>query len=84
MMIEGIENMRRLVYAFYDPNVSFKTVVDKYPDMNGALTDCLSGDVNRDYTHLHQILSEYTALPAPLPYGMPKISASNLGTALAA
>ena len=84
MMIEGIENMRRLVYAFYDPNVSFKTVVDKYPDMNGALTDCLSGDVNRDYTHLHQILSEYTALPAPLPYGMPKISVANPDTALAA
>ncbi len=84
MMIEGIENMRRLVYAFYDPNVSFKTVVDRYPDMNGALTDCLSGDVNRDYTRLHQVLSEYTALPAPLPYGMPKTSVSNPGTALAA
>lgn len=84
MMVEGIENMRRLVYAFYDPNVSFKTVVDKYPEMNGALTDCLSGDVNRDYSHLHQVLSEYTALPEPLPFGMPKESGPVLSTALAA
>lgn len=71
MMMEGIENMRRLVYAFYDPNVSFKTVVDRFPEMNGALTDCLSGDVNRDYHPLHSVLSEYTPLPDRLPYGMP-------------
>ena len=84
MMIEGIENMRRLVYAFYDPNVSFKAVVDKYPDMNGALTDCLSGDVNRDYTRLHSILSEYTSMPERLPYGMPLAGASAPPVAMAA
>ncbi len=84
MMIEGIENMRRLVYAFYDPNVSFKAVVDKYPDMNGALTDCLSGDVNRDYTLLHSILSEYTLMPERLPYGIPLAGAPAPAEALAA
>lgn len=71
LMVEGIENMRRLVYAFYDPNVSFKTMVEKYPHLNGPLTDCLSGDVNRDYRELHEALSEYTTVPDGLPYGFP-------------
>jgi hypothetical protein len=28
-MREGIENMRKLVYAFYDPDFSFKKVIDE-------------------------------------------------------
>src|SRR5690606_13889759 len=47
---EGIENMRKLVYAFYHENFSFRTLTDKYPDLAGDITDCLSGDVNKDYT----------------------------------
>jgi hypothetical protein len=46
---QGIENMRKLVYAFYDPNFSFRTLTDKYPDLAGDITDCLSGDVNKDF-----------------------------------
>jgi flavin-dependent dehydrogenase len=71
VMSEGIENMRKLVYAFYDPNVSFRTLVDKYPDMHGPLTDCLSGDVNKDYSALQRAFSDWTTMPADLPYGMP-------------
>ena len=28
---QGVENMRKLVYAFYDPEFSFGKVIKKYP-----------------------------------------------------
>ena len=68
---EGIENMRRLVYAFYDPNFSFRALTDKYPELAGEVTDCLSGDVNKDYTRLFQAIGDFAEIPPPLPYGMP-------------
>ena len=49
---QGIENMRKLIYAFYDPNFSFRQLTDKYPDLAGDVTDCLSGDINKDFTRL--------------------------------
>ncbi|MEY2408600.1 MAG: hypothetical protein QOF48_1270, partial [Verrucomicrobiota bacterium] len=36
---QGIENMRKLVYAFYEPNFSFKQVIDRHPEMAGEITD---------------------------------------------
>ena len=70
-MYDSVENMRKMVYAFYDKNVSFRTITDKYPDVAGDLTDCLSGDVNKDFSRMFQAFSEFTTLPEPLPYGMP-------------
>lgn len=67
----GIENMRRLVYAFYDPNFSFRELTDRHPDLAGEVTDCLSGDVNKDYTRLFNAISEFAEVPPPLPYGQP-------------
>jgi flavin-dependent dehydrogenase len=68
---EGIENMRKLVYAFYDPNFSFKQVIDKYPEMAGAITDCLSGDLNKDFSDLWAAISEFVPLPENLACGDP-------------
>lgn len=68
---EGIENMRKLVYAFYDPNFSFRALTDKYPDLAGEVTDCLSGDVNKDFTRLFTAIEEFATVPGPLPLGMP-------------
>ncbi len=68
---EGIENMRKLVYAFYEPNFSFKDVVMKYPEAGDAITDCLSGDLNKDYTQLWDRIREFVPLPDDLPYGVP-------------
>jgi hypothetical protein len=68
---QGIENMRKLVYAFYDPNFSFRELTDKYPDLAGDVTDCLSGDVNKDFTRLFAAVAEFAEVPAPLPYGSP-------------
>jgi hypothetical protein len=68
---EGIENMRKLVYAFYDQNFSFKTLIDKYPDLAADITDCLSGDVNKDYSRLWNAVREFASVPDCLPLGLP-------------
>ncbi len=67
----GVENMRKLVYAFYDPDFSFKDVVTRHPDAAGEITDCLSGDVNKDYSRLWERIREFCPLPGELPYGAP-------------
>jgi flavin-dependent dehydrogenase len=71
---EGIENMRKLVYAFYDKNFSFARITRKYPELAGQVTDCLSGDVNKDYTDLFNAISEFASLPDDLPVGGPLVS----------
>ncbi len=76
LMREGVENMRKLVYAFYDPNFSFKKVIDKYPDLAGDITDCLSGDVNKDFSKLWKAIEEFCPVPADLPYGIPLCKAA--------
>ncbi len=68
---QGVENMRKLVYAFYNPNFSFKDVIKRYPDAADELTDCLSGDVNKDFTRLWDRFREFVPLPDDLPYGVP-------------
>ena len=70
---EGVENMRKLVYAFYDPQFSFKDVIKAHPEAGGLITDCLSGDVNKDYTQLWAWIREFVPLPDDLPYGDPLI-----------
>lgn len=73
---EGIENMRRLVYAFYHPHFSFRQLTDRDPELAGDITDCLSGDVNKDFSRLWAGIREFAELPEALPYGAPKASAS--------
>jgi flavin-dependent dehydrogenase len=70
---EGIENMRKLVYAFYDPKFSFKQVIDRNPELAGDITDCLSGDVNKDFSRLWKAIEEFVPLPELLPYGAPLV-----------
>jgi len=70
-MRRGIENMRKLVYAFYNPQFSFKDVIMKYPALAGDITDCLSGDVNKDFTPLWDGIREFCPLPDELPVGGP-------------
>jgi hypothetical protein len=68
---QGVENMRKLVYAFYNPDFSFRKVIERYPDAAGEITDCLSGDVNKDFTQLWNRVREFVPLPDDLPYGEP-------------
>ncbi len=71
LLREGLENMRKLVYAFYDQNFSFRRLVNKDPELAGPVTDCLSGDVNKDFSKLYSAVAETAEVPAPLPYGLP-------------
>ena len=71
IMREGLENMRKLVYSFYDPAFSFRRLTDDYPDLAGDITDCLSGDVNKDFSRLYRAVSEHVQVPESLPYGCP-------------
>jgi flavin-dependent dehydrogenase len=68
---QGVENMRKLVYAFYDPKFSFREVIKKHPEAAGQITDCLSGDVNKDFSELWGWIREFVPLPDDLPYGEP-------------
>jgi flavin-dependent dehydrogenase len=77
-MTESVENMRKLVYAFYDPNVSFKTVAEKFPSVADDLTDCLSGDVNKDFSRMFAAFSEFTEIPETLPYGAPRLKPASV------
>jgi flavin-dependent dehydrogenase len=77
-MRDGVENMRKLVYAFYDPHFSFRKLIKKYPDAADEITDCLSGDVNKDFSQLWRRVSEFVPLPESLPYGEPFLSVKGL------
>jgi flavin-dependent dehydrogenase len=72
----AIENMRKLVYAFYDANFSFGRVIKSYPQLRGRLTDCLIGDLFADkYRELFSAVGEFAQLPKPLEHGRVPVAA---------
>jgi flavin-dependent dehydrogenase len=75
-MRAGVENMRKLVYAFYDPKFSFRDVIKRHPEAAGTITDCLSGEVNKDFSRLWEQIRELVPLPESLPYGEPLVEAA--------
>lgn len=76
-LCQGIEWMRKLVYAFYDEDFSFKDVVMNYAELRGKLTDCLIGDlVDRDYADLFAAVGNYADLPAELAHGRVRTGSS--------
>ncbi len=68
-----IEAMRTLVFAFYDPNFHFSSFLRAHPELHHDLTDCLIGNLDRDFTALTAALGEFAELPEPIDYGAPKI-----------
>ncbi|CAM2010452.1 NAD(P)/FAD-dependent oxidoreductase [Acanthopleuribacter pedis] len=70
--IGGMEAFRKLVYAFYDQGFSFGALVKKYPDQRPALTDCLIGNVFRDFDQLFQAMADFAAVPEALGHGRPR------------
>jgi flavin-dependent dehydrogenase len=70
-LCKGIESMRRLVYAFYDQNFHFSEFFRHYPDLRGDLTDCLMGDLFRDFDPLFRAVAEFAVIPKLLEHGKP-------------
>jgi len=68
-LCEGIEAMRKLVYAFYNPRFSFKEFLMEFPQLRGDLTDCLIGNLYRDFEPLFGAMAKFADVPAPLPHG---------------
>lgn len=71
----GIEAMRRLVYAFYDEDFSFGELLKKHPELGPDLTDCLIGNLSRNFEPLFKAVREFADVPEPLPHGAPFIEA---------
>ena len=65
----GVEAMRKLVYAFYDHEFNFREFVMRFPDLRGDLTDCLIGNLFRDFESLNSGLAEFATLPEELTHG---------------
>ena len=74
-MQSAIETMRKIVYAFYDENFSFKELIQKDMHLRSDLTDCLVGNIEgKDFTSLFEALSELADMPEPIEFGLPKFS----------
>ena len=63
-LCKGIEAMRRLVYAFYDHAFSFRVFLKHHPDLHGDMTDCLIGNLFRDFDPLFTAVAEFAKIPA--------------------
>lgn len=71
-----IETMRKIVYAFYDPDFKFGKLIRNHPELRPKLTDLLIGNVEGvDFTDLVTAISEIAPLPEPIPYGSPATTA---------
>jgi flavin-dependent dehydrogenase len=65
MLLEGVEVIRGLIHAFYDPNFSFQRFSERFPQQRAALIDCLVGDVLKDMRSFREALAEMTPPPNP-------------------
>jgi len=72
-LCRGIEAMRKLVYAFYDHAFSFRQFVNKYPHLKGDMTDCLIGNLFRDFEPLFSAVAKFAKVPEPLSHGKPLV-----------
>ena len=70
MLCKHVETMRKIVYAFYDQNFSFGGLIKASPDVRGHLTDCLIGDVKKDFSDLFGAIQQIAGLPDELDYGL--------------
>ena len=71
---KGVEVVRRLIHAFYDPAFSFPEFVRRFPEQRAALIDCLVGDVIKDMSDLTAALAKMTPPPPPLGSTLPPLS----------
>jgi flavin-dependent dehydrogenase len=74
-MQSSIEIMRKIVYAFYDDDFSFGSLVKRGEHLRASLTDCLIGNVDdQDFQELFDAMSDLADLPEPVEYGLARVS----------
>jgi flavin-dependent dehydrogenase len=66
---DSLTPLRRLIFAFYDPGFSFKKLAMMGPEVQGLVTDCLIGQVDRDFTPLYEALDRMTTPPSDVLHG---------------
>jgi flavin-dependent dehydrogenase len=71
--LTGVESMRRLVHAFYDHAFSFGDFLKAHPDKHFDLTDCLVGNLFRDFDPFFEAVGEFAEIPEPLAHGLPLV-----------
>jgi len=70
-MQSSIEIMRKIVYAFYDDDFSFGSLVKRGEHLRASLTDCLIGNVDdQDFRELFDAMSDLAELPDPVECGL--------------
>lgn len=70
-LMSGMEAMRSLVHAFYDPNFHFSAFLGDHPDHRDDVTDVLIGNLFRDFGAFFENMSDYADIPPPLAHGRP-------------
>ena len=73
---DGVETVRRLIHAFYDPGFSFTKFIERFPEQRRSLIDCLVGDVVKDMTSFREALGTMTSAPPPLSGSVPYTKAA--------
>ncbi len=69
---EGVEAIRKMVYAFYTKDFRFGNFVRRFPDCRNDLINILTGDVFRDnLSEFFRSLGEMCPLPKPIPLDGP-------------
>ncbi|MDA1263638.1 MAG: tryptophan 7-halogenase [Planctomycetota bacterium] len=69
--LAGVEAMRSLVHAFYDPGFRFSDFFKRYPSMRRDVTDVLIGRLDKDFSALFTAMQEFAQIPGHLPHGRP-------------
>ena len=77
---KGVDVVRRLIHAFYDPNFSFPKFAERFPEHRAALIDCLIGDVIKDMSAFTAALAQMTPPPPPLGSNFPNPSEPELAS----
>jgi hypothetical protein len=64
---QGIESMRKLVYAFYNEGFSFSQFLQKYPDQRVNIITLLMGDVFKEgVDNIYEPMADFAIIPPPL------------------
>jgi len=67
MLDNGIESMRKLVYAFYNEGFSFSQFLNKYPDQRANIITLLMGNVFKEgVDDIYGPMADFAIIPPPL------------------